>query len=86
MLVPASPLNLAKPEQLRIIAVDLTDSAGRPLDGNADGKPGGDYVAVLTKKGVTISPAGTTSRIAPLQARAVDAVFAEGPIGSESVP
>ena len=32
----------------------LPDVYGRPLDGNDDGQPGGDFVALLTKSGVKI--------------------------------
>ena len=52
-LVPKGKLNLAQPEQLRITASLLTDSLGRPIDGNHDGQPGGDYVANLSKNKVT---------------------------------
>jgi hypothetical protein len=37
--------------QLRITAAGILDAAGRPLDGNRDGRAGGDYVALLTKAG-----------------------------------
>lgn len=33
----------------------LEDSSGRLIDGNEDGQPGGDAVAVLRGKGVTIT-------------------------------
>jgi hypothetical protein len=52
-LIPKSKLNLAQPEQLRITASLLTDSLGRPIDGNHDGQPGGDYVVILSKGKVT---------------------------------
>jgi hypothetical protein len=44
-------LALQPPKQLRIVASGLVDDAGRPLDGNHDGRPGGDYVALLTASG-----------------------------------
>ena len=50
-LLAKSKLNLAKPEELRITASQLPDVYGRPLDGNDDGQPGGDFVALLTKSG-----------------------------------
>ena len=51
-LIPKSKLNLAQPMQLRITASLLTDSLGRPIDGNHDGQPSGDYVATLSKNKV----------------------------------
>ena len=53
-LLARSKLNLAQPEELRITASQLPDVYGRPLDGNDDGQPGGDFVALLTKSGVKI--------------------------------
>jgi hypothetical protein len=44
-------LALQPPKQIRIISSGLLDALGRPLDGNHDGQPGGDYVARLTKGG-----------------------------------
>ena len=64
-LIPASKLNLSQPEQLRITAADLTDAFGRPLDGADNGQPGSDFVATLSKNGVTIPSA--------VRARASDA-------------
>ena len=66
MLVPTNKLNLSQPEQLRITAADLTDAFGRPLDGDDNGQPGGDFVAILSKKGVTVASAAdrvTTSAV-----------------------
>ena len=44
-------LALTPPPQLRITASGILDTMGRPLDGNRDGQPGGDYVALLTGGG-----------------------------------
>jgi hypothetical protein len=44
-------LALSPAPQLRIAAADILDATGRPLDGNGDGQPGGDYVALLTRGG-----------------------------------
>jgi len=44
-------LALNRPPQLRITASGMLDALGRPLDGNHDGQPGGDYVAFLTTSG-----------------------------------
>jgi hypothetical protein len=46
-LMPARKLVLGPPVQLRIIASVLTDALGRPLDGNDDGQPGGEFVATV---------------------------------------
>ena len=53
-LIPKTKLNLAKPQQLRITASLLADSFGRPMDGDGDGQPGGDFTANLKGKAVTI--------------------------------
>ena len=54
-LIPRRKLNLAQPERLTITASLLTDSLGRALDGDHDGRPGGDFVATLRGKSVTIA-------------------------------
>ena len=74
-LLAKSKLNLAKPEELRITASQLPDIYGRPLDGNDDGQPGGDFVALLTKSGMKIESFATPST---LTARAVDALLSAG--------
>ena len=70
-----SKLNLAKPEEIRITASQLPDVYGRPLDGNDDGQPGGDFVALLTKSSVNIESFATPSS---LTAKAVDALLSAG--------
>ena len=68
-LVPASKPNLAQSDRLQIVAADLTDAYGRPLDGN---QPGGNYVAIVSGNGATpAAKAGPTT----IAARAVDAVI-----------
>ncbi len=62
-LVPKRKLNTSQPEQFKITASSLMDSLGRPIDGNHDGQPGGDFVADLSKKRVTI--------LSAIQARAM---------------
>ena len=76
-LIPKAPLNLSNPAQLRITASSLTDANGRSLDGNHDGQPGGDLVATLTKKGITIARFKGKPRVRKLSAAAVDAVLAD---------
>ena len=71
-LLPAIKPNLSQSDRIQIIAADLTDLYGRPLDGNDDGVPGGNYVAIVTKNGAT--PAAVAAP-ANMMARAVDAVL-----------
>ena len=52
-LVPAGKINLAQTDELVIIAADLTDCrTAEALDGNRDGKPGGNFVSTLGKSGL----------------------------------
>ncbi len=44
-------LALSPAPELRITAAGILDTFGRPLDGNHDGQPGGDYVALVTRGG-----------------------------------
>jgi hypothetical protein len=68
-LVPATKPNLAQTDELQIVAVDLTDSLGRALDGNDDGQPGRNFLATFGRKGVTLGigfwHTGGTSAAAP---------------------
>jgi hypothetical protein len=54
-LVPATKPNLAQTDRLGIAAADLTDALGRPIDGNDDGQPGGDFVATFAKQGTSLA-------------------------------
>jgi hypothetical protein len=66
-LTPRSPkqaFNKTQLQQLRVKSAFLTDTYGRPIDGNHDGQLGGDFVATLKGKSVTIaatSAAGAAS-------------------------
>jgi uncharacterized repeat protein (TIGR01451 family) len=75
-LLPKGKLNLSLPEQLRVVAADLTDAFGRPLEG------GQSFVATFGKKVVTSAAVDGLSRIGILSAPAVDAVLARGLIRS----
>jgi len=58
MLTPKKPFSLVKPVQLSINGSPpsgLQDSFGRLIDGDHNGQPGGNAVAVLGKSGVTLS-------------------------------
>jgi hypothetical protein len=57
-LTPKKAFALTKTVQFRVNGLPgsgLQDSAGRLIDGNHDGNAGGNAVALLTKKGVTLS-------------------------------
>jgi hypothetical protein len=41
--------------ELEIIGADLHDALGRALDGNDDSEPGGNFVAMFGRSGVTIA-------------------------------
>jgi hypothetical protein len=51
-LTPSSRLVLNQTGRLNITARCLLDPFGRPLDGDRDGQPGGDFSANLTRKGI----------------------------------
>ena len=77
------PYALTKPVQLRIVGEPpsgLEDSFGRLIDGNHDGQPGGDAVALLGRGGATVSamignPGDGKAVIPPI---AVDALLEGG--------
>jgi hypothetical protein len=71
-LLPAIKPNLSQSDRIQIIAADLTNAYGRPIVGNDDGVPGGNFVAIVTKNGV---PPGAVASPATMMARAVDAVI-----------
>jgi hypothetical protein len=65
--------------QLTITAAGTLDAEGRPIDGNRDGRAGGDFQATFGKAGIRLSRAavplpgaGTVSRFSPA---AIDALF-----------
>jgi hypothetical protein len=53
-LAPRTPFALTKPVQLQVNGGVLEDRWGRLIDGNDDGQPGGNAVAVLKRTGVAI--------------------------------
>jgi hypothetical protein len=54
-LVTATKPKLAQTDRLEIVAADLTDALGRPLDGNDDGQPGGNLVVTFAKQGIAFA-------------------------------
>ena len=53
-LTPRKTLVLNPPLQFQINAAALTDTLGRTLDGKDNGQPGSNFVAMLSKGGVSI--------------------------------
>ncbi len=83
-LIPKKPFALTKPVQLLINGLPpagLQDSDGRYIDGDGNGTPGGNAIAIIAKSGETVngvSPARTAART-PVRATAViDALLARG--------
>jgi RHS repeat-associated protein len=81
-LIPKSKLNLTQPEELIITAAQLTDIYGRPLDGNDDGQPGGNFVATITKKEITIVSPKSSPATRSLTAAAVGSLIETGRLSS----
>ena len=63
--------------QLTINSSLILDAEGRELDGNYDGQPGGNFVAILDKQGV-ISDAIPSVRTKAISGEAIDAMMAHG--------
>jgi hypothetical protein len=79
-LRPGQPFTLTKRVQLQVNGLQpsgLEDGAGRLIDGNNDGQPGGNAVAILRKSGVTNNAMLYASRekLAAMRALAIDAVL-----------
>jgi len=74
-LVPTGKINLAQTDQLVIIAADITDAQRRALDGNHDGKPGGNFVGTFSRNGLTVARPSAILREPRLSATAIDVVL-----------
>jgi hypothetical protein len=79
-LIPSKPFALTKPVQLQVNGLPpsgLQDSAGRYIDGDHNGTPGGNAVAVITKHGATIDAvsSGTAAVQTIAMSAIVDALF-----------
>jgi hypothetical protein len=74
-IVPKQALNKTQLQQLRVKAALLSDTYGRPIDGNHDGQPGGDLVATIKGKSVTIQNTTQAQAESRLTAMAIDALM-----------
>jgi Tol biopolymer transport system component len=56
----ASTAPVFSPDSQSVAFLSLLDASGRPIDGDHNGVPGGDAVAILSKKGIAVqgAPAG----------------------------
>jgi hypothetical protein len=79
-LIPSNPFAVSKPVQLQINGqppAGLRDGSSRLIDGNHNGTPGGDAVAILSRRGASIeaitpgTPSGQNAGIMAI----VDALF-----------
>jgi hypothetical protein len=79
-LTPRGKLTASKPEELIVNGSLLTDMVGRDIDGNDDGQPGGDYVAMISGSRVTTGglPLARTQRQPVRVADVVDHLLARG--------
>jgi hypothetical protein len=77
-LMPKNKLSAAQPDELIVTGSVLTDTLGRPIDGNHDGQPGGNFEATFKGRSVTIASVGNTvaASVARLAPNAVDRVLA----------
>src|SRR5262249_21604013 len=74
-LVPRKPFDLRKPVEIKILGrppAGLTDRLGRLIDGDRDGRPGGDAVVILRKTDASVGPHKLPGRTTSPAIRAVD--------------
>jgi RHS repeat-associated protein len=81
-LVPSGKIKPGQTTELEIIAADITDAEGRALDGNDDGKPGGNFIGKFGSGGLTFArpgavAAGASARLSPVL---VDALIGTGEV------
>jgi hypothetical protein len=79
-LTPRGTLTASKPEELIVNAALVTDTLGRPIDGNDDGQAGGDYIATISGNRVTAGglPLARTQRQPASVEDAIDALLERG--------
>jgi hypothetical protein len=71
-------LALNPPLSLTVKAASVLDSLGRELDGNDSGQPGGNFTAILSKAGVTVTSSRALARSGSLSSVAVDRALESG--------
>jgi hypothetical protein len=67
-----------KPLQLAILASAILDGTGRPVDGDGDGRPGGDFRASFNTRGVRVAARSAMRPMPGIPMQALDALLAEG--------
>ena len=65
-LTPLKQLVLSPPLELQVNASALTDTFGRPLDGDRDGHPGGNVQATLSKGRISLQSTERSSLFRPM--------------------
>ncbi len=78
-IIPRGTLSSTKPQELIVNAALVTDALGRPIDGNDDGQPGGDFIATISGRRVSAGgvPLARTQEQNAIPT-AIDALLAEG--------
>jgi hypothetical protein len=86
-LIPKKPFAVTKPVQLQVNGLPpsgLQDSTGRYIDGDHNGTAGGNAIAVIAKRGVTVD-AKVSARVDAgkphIRAAVIDALLAHGELG-----
>ena len=86
-LTPKKPFALTKPVQVLVYGTGptaLQDSDGRDIDGDHNGMAGGNAIAIIAKKGVTVDAkvsARVEARKPHSRAAIIDALLAHGELG-----
>jgi hypothetical protein len=79
-LTPKAKLTATKPDELIVNGALISDALGREIDGNDDGQPGGDYIAIVSGTRVTPDglPLARTREQPATVSPAIDTLFARG--------
>jgi hypothetical protein len=90
-LIPRKAFALTKKVQLQVDGLPpsgLQDSQGRLIDGNHDGQPGGNAVAVLTRGGVSMAvlPVGPSGGANSVSAATIDALLELNALAGVTTP
>jgi hypothetical protein len=87
VLTPKKPFALTKPVQVLVYGNGpsaLQDSDGRDIDGDHNGTAGGNAIAIIAKKGVTVDAilsARVEARKPHGRTEVIDALLARGELG-----